>query len=340
MTSRELVLNTLNMKNTSDRVPSELWYLPWAETNYPEAVAQLVKNYDMDVEYVKTVFNMPPQVERGDCFEIGEYVDGWGCVFTNIYSGIIGEMKCPLVTDDDWEDISRVHIPEEWLSFDVEQINAECAKSEKFMIPEFTPRPFEQFQFIRGTAELCMDLMDPPKKFLEFLERMHDFYCRGLKKWAQTDVQMLRMMDDWGTQNSLLVSPELWRKYFKPMYQDYIDIAHSAGKKMFMHTDGYVLDLMPELIDMGVDAINAQIFCMGIDKLKQFRGKITFWGEICAQSILPYGTVRDVERAVKEVYDALWQDGGCVAWCEFGPGAKPENVDAVYRTWKSLGGGK
>ena len=60
---------------------------------------------------------------------------------------------------------------------------------------------------------------------------MHAFYCELLEKWAKTDVDALNMMDDWGAQRSLLISPALWKRYFYPMYKDYIDIAHSTVKR-------------------------------------------------------------------------------------------------------------
>ncbi|MFQ9872258.1 MAG: uroporphyrinogen decarboxylase family protein [Oscillospiraceae bacterium] len=180
--------------------------------------------------------------------------------------------------------------------------------------------------------------MHKPKGLLRTMEQMHDFYCRLVTKWAQTDVDGIMFMDDWGTQKSLLISPQLWCELFKPMYRDYINIAKKHGKKTFMHSDGYTLEIIPHLIELGLDAFNTQIFCMGPENLRQFRGKITFWGEICRQHILPHGTTKDVEQAVKAVYDNLWQDGGCIAQCEFGPGAKPQNVMEVYRAWDRVTG--
>ena len=103
-----------------------------------------------------------------------------------------------------------------------------------------------------------------------------------------------------------------------------------------MHSDGYILDILPDLIDAGLDAVNSQLFCMGLEQLRPFRGKITFWGEIDRQNLLPRGTVDEVRAAVRQVYDTLWNQGGCIAQLEFGPGAKPENVEAVYETWNTL----
>lgn len=336
MTSRSLVKETLEFRNTEHRAPRDLWTLDWAVHHYPNELQAIKEKYTADMATVKTAYRENSKVEKGIITEVGEYTDPWGCTFTNVQRGVIGEVKKPAVTDDDWNDAANITIPEHWLSFDIEQVNEACKLSDKFMLCDCCPRPFEQLQFIRGTANLYMDLMEPPKKLLEFMEKMHDFYCRLLTKWAQTDVDALSFMDDWGSQRSLLISPTLWKKYFAPMYRDYISIAKKANKKIFMHSDGYTLDIIPELIDMGLDAINTQLFCMDFDDLKKYKGKITFWGEICRQNILPFGSIQDVENAVQTVYENLRDNGGCIAQCEFSAGAKPENVEAVYRTWDRL----
>ena len=103
-----------------------------------------------------------------------------------------------------------------------------------------------------------------------------------------------------------------------------------------MHSDGNILRIIPRLIDLGLDAVNSQLFCMGVENLAPYRGKITFWGEIDRQHLLPEGSEADIDRAVAQVYRTLWQDGGCIAQCEFGPGAKPENVYRVYRAWEQV----
>jgi hypothetical protein len=105
---------------------------------------------------------------------------------------------------------------------------------------------------------------------------------------------------------------------------------------MFMHSDGHTLAIFPDLIELGLDAINAQIFCIGVENLAPFTGNITFWGEIDRQHLLPHATPDEIDRAVHSVYETLWRKGGCIAQCEFGPGAKPENVRQVYASWEAL----
>lgn len=336
MTSKELVLRTLEFRNTDGRVPRELWTLPWATKRYPERIERLGQEFPWDFASPQAAYAQLT-LESGDAYAVGEYTDAWGCKFTNIQPGVIGEVKHPQVQDDDWLDADKVHFPEEWLSFDLAQVNAECAKQkDKFLFSTNVARPFEQMQFIRGTVNLYMDLMDPPKAMLDFMERMHDFYCRLATKWAQTDVDAICFMDDWGSQNDLLIPPRVWETYFQPMYRDYIDIAHRHGKKAFMHSDGHTLRIIPKLIDVGLDAINAQLFCMGVENLRPYRGKITFWGEIDRQHLLPHGTPEEIDAAVQSVYDNLWQDGGCIAQCEFGPGGNPDNVYRVYKKWSEV----
>lgn len=334
-TSRELIKNTLEFKNT-DRVARDLWTLPWAERHYPGELAAIRADFPSDFGGAPARLR-EQTVERGDPHEIGEYIDKWGCKFHNIAQGVIGEVREPLVKDDDWADADRVRVPEELLSFDIAEYNAERAKvADKFVIAGSgypIARPFEQLQFLRGSENLYVDLADPPAKMSALLEKMHDFYCRYMTKWARTDADALFIMDDWGSQKSLLISPATWRKIFKPLYRDYIAIAKKHGKKAFMHSDGYILDIIPDLIDLGLDAINSQIFCMGIENLRQFKGKLTFWGEIDRQHLLPNGTREDIRRAVRLVRDTLYANGGCIAQCEFGPGAKPENVREVFAAW-------
>lgn len=338
MTSKEMVLQTIEFRNKDQRVPRDLWMLPWTADHFPEQIKKLRQDFTWDISSPTAICTPSPLV-KGDPYQVGEYVDDWGCMFTNIHKGVIGEVKRPLVADDEWKDAGNIHIPEEWLSFDIGQVNAECEKKQDlFLTSGHWPRPFEQMQFIRGTVNLYMDLMDPSDGMIEFMKQMHDFYCRLLEKWAKTDVDALNIMDDWGSQNDLLIHPDLWDEFFKPMYRDYIQIAHSHGKKMFMHSDGHILRIIPKLIDLGLDVLNSQIFCMGIENLEQFAGKITFWGEIDRQHLLCTGTLEEIDNAVEKVYKTLWKDGGCIAQCEFGPGGKPDNVYRLYEKWTQVRG--
>lgn len=337
MTSRELVYSTLEFRNTKGRVPRQMWLLPWARINHGAEVDRICGEFDSDIVEAPCILKQKT-IAKGDPYAVGEYNDDWGCLFTNVQGGIIGQAKEALVKDEQWRDVDKVHIPVEWLDFDKEAVNAFCRGTDKFVLAGCCPRPFEQLQFIRTTQELYSDLVDPPECMLRFMEKMHGFYCELLERWAQTEVDALNFMDDWGSQKNLLISPKMWDKHFRPMYRDYIGIAKKYGKKTFMHSDGNILEIYPRLIEIGLDAVNSQIFCMGLENVEKYKGKITFWGEIDRQHLLPDGSTEDVEAAVKEVYDRLWENGGCIAQCEFGPGANPDNVYTIFETWEAVRG--
>ena len=333
MTPRELVKSTLEFRNTG-RVPRQLWRLPWAEIHYPGSLDRLLGEFPDDILHAPG-FHREAFQTKGEAYKQGLYEDPWGCIFENRQDGIIGEVKEPIVTD--WSDTSRVRFPEASFSIDIPKINQFCRDTDRFVLSGCCPRPFEQIQFIRGTEALYMDLALDDEGMHAFLRKMHSFYVRELELWAQTEVDALMFMDDWGSQLSLLINPETWRAVFKPLYAEYVRIAHGSGKKIFMHSDGNILQIYPDLIEIGVDAVNSQIFCMGLEKLAAFAGKITFWGEMDRQHLLVEGTPEQIAQAVRETRRHLYRQGGVIAQCEFGPGASPERVHAVYETWNSRG---
>jgi hypothetical protein len=334
-TSRRLVEKTLSFDNPA-RVPRNPWTLQWARLHYPAELDQITARYPSDIltspDYLKT-----PCRTRGLDWELGTFIDEWGCTFENIQRGVIGEVKHPLIAD--WTDLERLREPSERLSVDLDQVNAFCRATDKFVLAGTCPRPFERLQFLRGSQNLYTDLGEESPEFFSLLERLHAFYTRELELWAGSEVDALNMMDDWGAQNRLLISPRQWRRIFKPLYKTYVDIAHSHGKKIFMHSDGYIFDIYPDLIEIGVDAINSQLFCMDIEKIGElYAGQITFWGEIDRQHLLPYATPAEIDAAVRRVHRALYRRGGVIAECEFGNGSRPENVGQVYQSWNEVEG--
>jgi len=332
VTSRELVRQSLEFF-APPRIPRQLWLLPWAEDHYPEELARIRKKFPDDILNAPASYRQPLPTS-GEEYSPGIYVDEWGCVFENRQKGAMGEVKEPLLRD--WRDWEAVRIPRERLSLDEDSVNDFCRAHEEFVLSRVLGRPFEQLQFIRRPDNLYLDLAAPFPEFFRLLRRMHDFYCEETELWAGTEVDGLVFMDDWGSQHSLLISPDLWRKVFKPLYRDYIDIAHRHGKYAFMHSDGQIEAILPDLIELGLDALNSQLFCMDIEELgRRFRGRLTFWGEIDRQYLLSRGTREEIREAVRRVRDAFFSHGGVIAQCEFGPGARPENIVAVFEAWEA-----
>ncbi len=329
MTSRELVQRTLAFDRPA-RVPRQLWLLPWAAQHHPAELQDIRGRFPDDLTGAPGFCkSLPPT--KGDPYRRGQYVDEWGCVFENLQEGVIGEVKqAPL---DSWSALDRLRVPEEWLTIDPAQINDFCRQTDCYVLSGACPRLFERLQFLRGTPNLLMDLLEQPPELKTLIDRLHGFYLQILEGWAQTDVDALTFMDDWGSQRGMLIDPLLWRELFKPLYRDYIELAHRSGKKIFMHSDGHILEILPDLIELGLDAINSQLFCMGLDRVSPYAGQITFWGELDRQHILPEAEPSEIPGVVDQMRAALYREGGVIAQCEFGPGARPENVLAYFSAW-------
>jgi methylmalonyl-CoA mutase cobalamin-binding domain/chain len=326
-TSRELVKQTLEFRKPA-YLPRQLWLLPWAQQHHPEAVQRIEHDFPPDIVTVP-MFCSEPVPGQGNAHSVGTFVDAWGCTFHNLQDGIIGEVKQPLVTD--WAETAHVRFPRQKLAIDRQQIAAFCRATDQYVLAGTCPRPFERLQFLRGTENLYLDLARPSDQLRNFIERLHAFYVEELTAWAATDVDGLTFMDDWGSQQAVLISPDLWRELFKPLYAEYVSIAHAHGKHAFMHSDGYIVDFIPDLIEIGLDALNSQVFCMDVEELgSEFGGRITFWGELDRQHLLPHASPDLIMAAAGRLKKAFHHDGGFIAQCEFGPGARPENVHAFF----------
>lgn len=264
----------------------------------------------------------------------GTYVDEWGSVWHVGEPGVIGEVKEPALAD--WAKLATFQPPWETIrKRDMGRVNASCDKSDKFMLPPAYARPFERLQFLRGTEDLYLDLAYGTKELRTLLDMVHEFYLEEVTWWTNSQVDAVFLMDDWGSARSLLIRPDMWRAVFKPLYKDYCDIIHKADKFVFFHSDGNIETIYGDLIEVGVDAINSQLFCMDIEGLaERYKGKVTFWGELDRQRVLPFGTPQEVRESVLRVRRALDDgSGGVIAQCEWGKDGSRANIEAAFEAW-------
>ena len=339
-TPRDVMTRSLTFQ-TPERIPRDLWTLPWATTRYPADLARLVARYPSDIVRPTDCGYRPFIRRQGDPYELGKSIDDWGCVFESIHAGVHGEIRDPILPDLD--NLAALQPPYEALPDNPrsarDRINRFCAGTDFFVMANACPRPWERYQFLRGSENALADMAFPDEKPVQTVLRMiQDFYLRELEFWVSTDVDAIMFMDDWGSQNSLLIPPQTWREIFRPLYKAYCDLAKANGKFVFMHSDGYILDIYRDLADIGVHAINSQLFCMDLARIAaEAKGRITFWGEIDRQHILcdpdPEAGRAAVRQVVKHLYDPR---GGLIAQLEFGPGCNPGNVMAVYEEWEQI----
>ncbi len=130
------------------------------------------------------------------------------------------------------------------------------------------------------------------------------------------DVDIIKIGDDLGTQDSLMMSPDMYRRVLKPVHADYIRfIKERTSAKVFFHTDGDVFPLIEDFVEMGVDILNPIQTSAGtmsnLEELKSRWGdRLTFCGAIDTQRILPHGTPDEVRAEVRRVIEILGRGGG------------------------------
>jgi uroporphyrinogen decarboxylase len=178
---------------------------------------------------------------------------------------------------------------------------------------------------------------------LERIYVIHERLIRRVLETVGSRIDFVYVAEDLGTQDSLLMSPAAFRRFLKPRMAGIIDMVHSYGVKVFHHDDGACRQLLPELIDMGIDVLNPiQWRCRGMDReglARDFGGRLVFHGGVDNQQTLPFGTPEDVRREVQENVRIFRKCRGyVVAPCHNIQANTPTaNVLAMYESAASCG---
>lgn len=335
MTGRERVRKCLRFEKP-DRAPRDLWALPYISLYRKEEFDEVVKKYPMDIAQSQLSPGWDERIVQATA-KAGSYEDDWGTIWQVGEPGVIGEVKGPAIAQ--WSDFSTYQPPWDLVrKRDMSHVNRLCEESDKFMLSDVTARPFERLQFLRGTENLFLDIGYGTVEVRKLLDMVHEFYIEDVTSWCKSNVDGIFFMDDWGDTRGTLIDPEMIREWFKPLYKEYCDIIHAHGKFAFFHTDGNTEEIYGDLVEVGMDAINSQLFAMDIEELaEKYKGRVTFWGEMDRQHVMPFGTTGEVQQAVQRVRRALDDGtGGVIAQCEWGKADPRENVETVFETWDGV----
>lgn len=178
---------------------------------------------------------------------------------------------------------------------------------------------FERMHFLRGFQDTLMDCIAEPEAIEEMATKLADFQIGIIEeayRLGKGRIHCYDTTDDWGTQNSLMISPQLFREIFKPQYKRIFDKAHECGMDVRFHTDGKVNDILLDIIEAGANIINIhQPRLLGIDEVSRIaQGKVCFEVSVDIQATMPTGDRKLIEEEVKELVDK-WatKDGGMIA---------------------------
>lgn len=195
---------------------------------------------------------------------------------------------------------------------------------------------------LRGFQNFLEDLYLHPTFVEELLDRLLDFKIKQVKKYLKLGVDIIAIGGDIGMQKSMIIAPDMWRKYFKPRLKILVEESRKENKSIywFFHSDGYIEPVIPDLIEIGFNIINPiQPECMDPAKIKKMYGnKITLHGTISLQKTLPFGSPEDVRQEVLSRIEKCGYKGGLVLAPAnvVTPDVPIENVLTLYRTAKTM----
>jgi uroporphyrinogen decarboxylase len=370
--SRERMLKALNHEET-DRPPQDLGstcntsitniaykkilkYLGHAESQEPEFLSKDMQVVDIDELVLKKlhidtrgIHANPPDNDRSERLSDDSYRDEWGIVLKAAKSNgnvmYYDVSQCPLASIGSVKEIESYNWPDPQ-----DPGRTRALRNKAVELREKTPYAivghmgdtsvFQACALLRGMERFLIDLVTEKKFAHALMEKVLEIQSIKMEKYLDEVGRFLDVVsigDDFCSQTGPLISPETFRTLIKPYLGHYCElIKRKTDAKLHLHSCGAVAELVPDLIEIGIDIINpVQLSAKGMDPVllkKRFGQSICFWGGIDTQKILPFGTVEEVKTEVRRVSRILGKGGGYILnpVHNLQPDVPPENIVAMY----------
>jgi uroporphyrinogen decarboxylase len=180
-------------------------------------------------------------------------------------------------------------------------------------LPHLGGELFEAAWRLRGLENFLIDLLQRPEWAHFLLDRLAELACRNAQTLSRAGIDVLALDDDVGMPGTMMISPQMWRRFFKPRLAQIIDAARAVKPdlRIVFHSDGYFEPIIEELIEIGVNAINPlQPEYMDAVRIRQrFGSRLAFWGTVGRQTTFSYATPLEIQEEVKQRLDNLGRAG-------------------------------
>ncbi|MHA1371524.1 MAG: uroporphyrinogen decarboxylase family protein [Promethearchaeota archaeon] len=356
MSSKDRVKLVLNGR-IPDRAPRDYWAAK-------EVNARLIKHYkvnnldelldllDIDFRYVKgPEYTGLPLEKHAD----GSEDDIWGVPRKIVHVGA-GEFKSSYKTVvsnplANCKNVDEILNYEKWPSpkdFDYTVIKEQTKKHDGRAIMFMGDRlnrvaQLKPAMYLRGISKILADMRRKNNEiFLAIIDRIRSFYSEYLHeilKAAGKFIDIVVTGDDFGTQERLLMKPEDWRRFLKPGFKKFIDIAKSFGKIVMHHSCGSIRPIIPDMIECGLDILNPvqpDLPGMNHTELKaEFGSRLVFHGGISLQGPLRFGSRKQIHEEVKKRVKELGKNGGYIICTAHNMHAdlKTENITSLFEAY-------
>jgi uroporphyrinogen decarboxylase len=262
--------------------------------------------------------------------------DWWGAGWDTLTEGLWHSFA-PLahsrnLDDFPWPDPDAPHL--------MEAAAAQLAQDNgrHFVAPNLTMCLFERAWSLRGFESLLMDLVEQPEWVEELLDRITEIQLRVARRFLALGMDGGYFGDDYGAQRGMLFSPKIWRRLCKPRLALMFALFRDRGLPVILHSDGDIWAILPDLVEIGLTCLNpVQPEVMEHTRLyREFGTKISFYGGISTQTVMPVGTPAEIHDAVLACVQNLAPGGTGLV---LGPSHRMqsdipvENVDAMLKAF-------
>ncbi len=244
--------------------------------------------------------------------------DEWGCVWEKVggNDASMGQVKVHPLQDyalldgypfPDYRDERR---------YEGAKAAVEGNREEKFVLASIPLSLNHRTDYLRGFENLMMDPYLHPSEIGRLLDIQADIAIDAVERLAERGVDGITSCDDWGLQDRVMMSPEVFREFFKPRYARVFGRARELGLLTFLHSCGHIAGILDDFIDAGLQVIQMdQQENMGIDLLAdRFGGRICFWCPVDIQGTMIRGTIDDIRAYARRLVEVFGRfDGGFIS---------------------------
>jgi len=264
----------------------------------------------------------------------------WGYLWQNLEDGTMGHPTHPVIADA--ADIKKYRLPDLDLKKRFAGLKDFIAGSEGYYrLGMLVINGFTTYTFLRGFEEAMIDIATRDPDALALLADIFAWERELMCACVDAGMNGFHIGDDWGTQDSMIISPAMWNEIMAPLYADIVDSAHARGAEIWFHSCGNFTQIIPAMHDIGVDLINiAQPNVVDIEAAgRALRGKQCFLMPLSYQTTSISGSGEEIIHEAKRMYELLGtENGGFIGYVEeYGcMGMSGENFEACKKAFRML----
>jgi len=279
-------------------------------------------------------------------YQPGRHTDCWGTVWDNIEPGLSSmPVEYPL---EDWSNVAD-YTPPDPMTDDAFGPRREWAQIKR-QLDDARKRGdlatggglrhgfmYMKLYYLRGFENLMTDMAADDPRLSPLIAMVETYNSAVIRKYLELGAEYMTFGDDLGLQDSLPMSPAMWRRFIKPSYERMFAPCREADVPIYLHTDGHVLEIIPDLIEAGVRVLNPQIRANGLDGLQRMaKGKVALNQDLDRQ-LFPFATPAEIEDHIGEVFEGLkMEEGGLMLTAECEPDVPLENIDAICAAFERI----